>query len=282
MVNETITISPTEIQGFNVCARKWAASSLNAMGMTPIVPATALSTGTLTHLSLADWRANVSNVNGQGSCDPIQIVMGHAQTMITNVRAAKAQAIMGSKYNPDNDYTKLVPDSELESSFEASKMALALVKNYVDYYGSPFPEGFRLIAPEQTIVCRIPGSPHFMSMTLDALVCDSHDNILFNETKTFNRHPTEDQLEHNFQFLCYLWGIEHALNVPAYGVLYDGLWKRVAPPRGRTIDDLFLRKTLIRSRNELAELTPYLVNKAEQMYNYKNNLSLALLDYHRD
>ena len=67
------------------------------------------------------------------------------------------------------------------------------------------------------------------------------------------------------QFLAYLW-ILRALNIgPVGGLAYDGAWKRKDPPRGSTLEDLFLRLRLNRSDRELDNFGIQLAIQANEM-----------------
>jgi len=51
------------------------------------------------------------------------------------------------------------------------------------------------------------------------------------------------------------------------GMLYDGLWKRDHPPKGRSMDDLFLRALLFRPQVELEEFERHLKAEVLDMAN---------------
>jgi len=88
------------------------------------------------------------------------------------------------------------------------------------------------------------------------------------EHKTFSRHPTDDGLEHNEQFLRYLWLATRSGLIPegeVGGILYNGLWKREKVPDGRVMDDMFHRALLDRTPAELDRCTTQLEQVSMEM-----------------
>lgn len=99
--------------------------------------------------------------------------------------------------------------------------------------------------------------------------------------KTFSRHPTDDGLLHNEQFLRYLWLSVYGELVPLSerarwkGFLYNGLWKRATVPSGRTMDDMFHRALLPRSQEEITRCTSALTDVSLEMCYAAPPLSLT-------
>lgn len=100
---------------------------------------------------------------------------------------------------------------------------------------------------------------HYMSMTLDGLVVDKRDWLWVLEHKTFTQRPTLVDLSMNEQFSKYTWGVSQLDVGRVRGVLYDGMKKKPKPTyvqengvrRKENVEDLFLRKTLIKEPAEL-------------------------------
>lgn len=113
---------------------------------------------------------------------------------------------------------------------------------------------------------------NYLEGTFDGVVHFQGDGALFPlEHKTFSRHPTDDGLQHNEQFLRYLWLATRSNIVPPdetqrwKGILYNGLWKRATVPSGRVWDDMFHRAFLERSPEELDRCTTHLQQVSMEM-----------------
>jgi hypothetical protein len=164
-----------------------------------------------------------------------------------------------------------------------------MIQNYAQVYGTPLPEGYRLIENEQTFIVPVPGTehcecnidnvepcctrdggwgntqcgclgncplgcsrPHYLEGTIDALIADERNNTFPYECKTYIRKPTQPLLDMSFQFTAYLWLMaQPTVNMPALSMLFDGLFKKAGVTKGKTLEDNFLRKLLSRSPYEL-------------------------------
>lgn len=288
--------STTEMQNYDRCNRMWILTSFNGQGLSRIVNNVALSTGTLWHQTQASWLLNPDE-------DPELLCLGHFQIMLEQ---AKEQYYQRHGMRPNR--------VELINIEEAGQMVRAMTKNYRDYYGKPLPDGFRSIMPEQTILVPIPNSEqecadcqgcgypielgmiaedqncsycsgtgivsHQLECTFDALLANERDRLYVLERKTYGSRPKLESLMTNFQFIVYEWASATLGLGPVGGLLYDGAWKRAQPPKGRTMDDLFLRLPLERNNHELEEIEQYLAMKSKQMYTTIKT-GTPLLDFNR-
>lgn len=290
-------ISGTETQNYNRCNRLWALTSFNSQGLTRIVNSVALNTGTLWHQTQAQWLMEPDK-------DPVDLCMQHYAVMLEQ---AKDNYRARHGMSPQR--------SELANIEDAGNMLLAMTKNYRDFYKQPLPDGFRCIMPEQTILVPIPNSDqecidcdgggihgynadggyeesvctscdgngyvsHQLECTFDALIANERDRIYVLERKTYGSRPKLESLMSNFQFIVYEWACQQLGLGQVGGLLYDGVWKRAEPPKGRKFEDLFLRLSLERNEHELEEIEQYLAMKSKQMYTTQKTGN-PLLDYNR-
>lgn len=181
--------------------------------------------------------------------------------------------------------------SEEEKSplWEALEFACTMARNYQARWGSPLPEGMKIIRAEQRAVVPIPGtehpcqtcfpgrdtllvhewalanpecpechgegvSYHYLDGRFDGLMQDEAGRIHILEHKTYASRPTDEGLAHNDQFLTYMYLALRLGIGDVAGIAYDGLWRRNEIPRGKSFEDLFLRRTILRTRAELQEL----------------------------
>ncbi len=146
-----------------------------------------------------------------------------------------------------DDYTTRIgtepSQSELAKTDHSLEDGLYMMANYSSYYGSPLADGWSPVEVEQTFTVPIPGTPHFLECTQDAIIRSPTEQLAIMEHKTYSRRPNEDMLYRNFQFKCYNWALSTTLpNV--LGVAYNGLWVKREPPRGATTADLFHREII--------------------------------------
>lgn len=188
---------------------------------------------------------------------------------------------------------------EEEPLYEAIHFARTMAKNYEARWGTPLPDGFTLIRPEQHVMVPVPGTEHrceqchgqglvadsegfgtdcprcggdrsfeeyhYLDGRFDGLIQDAAGRIHILEHKTYNARPNAVALQNNDQFLGYMWlAIQLGIGDVA-GLAYDGLWRRDKVPRGRTFEDLFLRHEITRSRAELLEFQRMLPNELNMM-----------------
>jgi hypothetical protein len=262
------TYSVTERGTFKRCRRRWhySAKSEGHLGLEPVLKSPAFVEGGLVHKTLAYWAENPS-----ASLTDLLAKFEEYEHEEADKIMLHYINVVGVKPSP----------IELNSIFEAIAEAKALITRYVEYYKSPFPEGLRLITAEQTFTIDVPGTEHTVTdngdrstsrvechkleATLDGVLADEHDNLYVLEHKTYSRRPSSIELVHNDQFLAYMWVLRHLFNANVRGVAYNGLWKRTEIPKGKTINDMFLREILLRSEEELAEFTTQLAAELNEM-----------------
>lgn len=228
-------VSVTEVLNYKRCGRMWDWSSFNRQGLQRAVPSLALDIGRICHLALADWLVDTG-------VSPAQQALKHGNSTLATLASHYAQ-VVGTQPS----------DEELQSTYDAIAMAHSMMQNYADFWHTPVPSNLRCIAPEQTVVVPIPGTPHSLEGTLDALLTDEV-YVYPLEHKTYENRPRRDTLDTSDQFLAYQWLLSQLPGLaPCGGVAYDGMWKREKPPRGSQLEDLFLRLTLRRNQAELLD-----------------------------
>lgn len=273
-------ISTTERQTYKRCRRKWDYSSYNRQSLAPVVNAPALDLGTLIHTTLADWTRDPN-------LDPVAhytlVVQEYFQKLITlyteRVGCAPSQA-------------------ELQPHLEAIALGQDMITNYQTKWHIPIPPGFTLIENELSLVQPVPDTEyctqwddgcrctqcgpaltdtcctycclelHELECTFDGLMRDESNNYYIIERKTFSRTPSVEELNNNDQFLAYMWAANQVWPGKVVGVAYDGLLKK-SKPSGvhKGLDDLFLRKILLRGEHELAEFGELLALELNEMAN---------------
>lgn len=277
-------VSVTERQLFKRCRRRWNYASFSRQSLSPVVNAPALDLGTIIHATLADWTQDPQ-------LDPINLYTTHSANLLRTTIDNYTERV-GCKPSKD----------ELQKTLEAINLGLSMIENYQSYWRTPLPPGFTLVENEQTLTVTIPHSEHCigcecieqgkfgacqigtncldgakaatccldcvathsLEATFDGIMADEHGQLFIIERKTFARHPSIDELDHNDQFLAYMWALSQQLpNV--VGVAYDGLWKREKPPTGKQPSDLFLRRILLRNEHELEEFGNLLSQEVADM-----------------
>ena len=243
-----MNFSVTEIQNYERCRRMAVYSSRNARALTPIFSPLHLSVGTIFHLAQQKWIT-----------DPSKDLNFHVLDASSEIQEQTIQ-----------NYVKQVgvpPSSvELLTLHEAIDITLSMAANYYIKYKTPLPPEYTLVSAEQKIAVPIPGTHHFLTGRLDALVRHSSGRLDILERKTYKNRPNMKGLQTNFQFLAYAWLVQQ-LNLTSQMpcIAYDGMWRRSEPPRGRVFDDLFLRVTITRSQRELDEFAGFLPVIANEM-----------------
>jgi len=270
-------ISVTERGTFRRCKRQWDYASFNRQGLTSVVPPTALSFGSLIHKCHEKWLENPNK--------PI--------TDLVVVAIAEGLKDLKDRYK---DIVGVEPhDVELKDYFAQGELALEIMINYEKRWGASLPEGYTLLNAEQTIITPIPGTEHscpscegtgvapdhiidavcsecsgtaiamhYLEGTLDGLMRDEGGRLWVLERKTYGNRPNVTNLQHNDQFLAYLWSVRQLNMGPIGGIFYDGMWKRRWEKR-YTLDDLFLREPLLRSDEEMNQFGLHVRDEALDM-----------------
>jgi len=264
----SITASATERAQFNTCRQQWDFASLNRQGLEPIIPGVPLFLGHLVHFTIEDW-FNDPNI------DPPAQVREYGERGLTYMR---------QRYIDVNSVPPVIDAHE-----EAVDLAEAMMRNYRDYYQTPVPPGFELIATEKQFIVPIPHTghcvkcgllidgpfkmscvgrsysehewgTHYLEGTLDAVIRNRKTGALWVvDHKTYERLPSSTELAMNDQFLTYQWITTQLvamgqLEEPAVGTLYNGLWKRAEPTKAKpNFGDLFHREFILRKPEEVEE-----------------------------
>lgn len=238
------------------CRQQWDYSSFARQGIAPIVNKPALQLGTLIHAAHAAWIEKPDS-------DPTQIFAFYAQQELQRIK---------NQYR--HNVGMNISDEELDSTYENIKLGAAMIANYKAHWQTPLPEGFKAIAPEQTILVPIPtydkgyAAQHLLEMTLDTLLQHERSGLIYvHERKTYGARPGVETLAMSDQFLGYIWGVTQLGIGEVGGIAYDGMWKREKPPKGKTEDDLFMRLLLSREPAELERFGRDLAAQANEMAN---------------
>lgn len=246
-----------------------------------IIPPVYLSTGTLIHKGSQLWFA-----------DPDTSYEAHVMVAADALFRKAEERYLKQVGCP-------ISDEEMEPLHDALAFAKTMARNYQARWGSPLPEGYKIIRAEQRAVVPIPGtehpcetctaedpanyrggwnpdcpechgegvSLHYLDGRFDGLIQDEAGRIHILEHKTYNSRPTDEGLAHNDQFLTYMYLALRLGIGDVAGIAYDGLWRRDAIPKNKTFEDLFLRRTILRTRAELRELERMLPHELNFMYN---------------
>lgn len=287
-------ISVTERGTFKRCHKQWDYASRNRQAITPIIPPTAFSLGTLIHKAMQLW---IENPTGSASD-----YFGKAAVLEIEAIKLRYRKFVGAD----------ISEPEIERLEDMFGLGHEMMMNYQEHWDSPLEDGFELVKAEQTIVVPIPNSEHvcetcggvgfffhevdnktgtedcrqcmgsgydfhYLEGTLDAIIRDTRSGLLFvKENKTYGTRPKVEHLESNDQFTAYCWILSQLDMGDVGGVAYDGLWKRpIHTERGpdRQLKDLFLRTLLTRSKAELKTFERELLLEVQEMANpniYRN------------
>lgn len=236
------------------CPRQHRLTAKGGMHLGPLISPIYLNVGTLIHNGSQAW---------------IEAQMGEAQSNQISYEDHVTVASYNLVEKIKSRYLKQVgadiAESELNEVFDAIYFARTMARNYEIRWGSPIPEGFRILRPEQKVQVPIPGTDHFLEGRFDGLLLDQMGRVYILEHKTYAARTKSEALDHNDQFLAYMWLATKLEIGPVVGLAYDGLWRRDKVPKGRTFEDLFYRHTLTRSPRELEEFERFLPREAEMM-----------------
>lgn len=224
----------------------WDYSSFNRKSLTKIVSKQSLSLGTLIHKTLEKWLLDSNS-------DVVDHFMNSAIAELDNIKKKYKQQVGTG-----------ISDVELAPYLDAVSLGRAMIINYKDFWKGPLPKGFHIVSPEQKINIEV--APDLViEGKLDGLIANDRGTIFILEHKTYGQRPRIDNLNVNDQFLCYIW-IAQRLNIGRIGgIAYDGMWKREKPPRGSTMEDLFIRTELVRTQAEINQFGEYLIQEMLDM-----------------
>lgn len=271
-------VSVTEAETYRRCRRKWQLESSNRQALMPMVPATALSLGTFLHSALAAWLVDESK---------------HPATSFMEAARDERTRIVDT-FREQNGYS--LDDGKLANIDDAITLGFSMMKNYVERWGSPLPEGFTLVAQEQRVMMPIPGTmhteewlwdsdasearlqkyadprPHYLQGRLDGIIKDTRNKLYVLEHKSYGNRPQERVLRTTDQFVAYHWLLNQLALGPVNGVAYDGMWKRASPPgkvdnRPGTLPDLFSRVRIEHAPEAVQEFENFLALEVNEMAN---------------
>ena len=284
------TISVTERGLFKRCRRRWDLSSFNRQSLSPIINAAALDLGTLIHSTLEKWTEDpaldplevynfiaeelktkiILDYNERIGCLPSTdelsgtfnaIAMG--RVMIANYKAHWRTPLPAGYTLIQNEQTLTIPIPNTEHcKFNGDNECDMCACNecsdsWEQYYKCTDVIDFTPSSFAYRCPCCV--EPHYLEATFDGIMADELGQLFIIERKTYNRKPSEDDLDENDQFLAYMWALQTAMpDASIRGVSYDGLWKRDHIPSGKQLSDMFLRKILMRNRQELDEFGSFL------------------------
>lgn len=293
-------ISVVERQSWKRCRRMWKLTSFTQENLQAISRAPALQLGSMIQDALSTWTEDPQS-------DPLG---AFAQLSIDAVTTAK------QRYRERNG--AVASDMELEGLYKLIELGVAMITNYRDFYKTPLPAHYHAIQTEQRALVAIPNTEHWtcpecyydapmfdglthillecpkcnielvwgcdwLRGTIDTFVQDDNGRLYALERKTYGQRPEPSKLQHDDQQLAYDWILHKLFPEQATGILYDGLWKRAAPPKTskskiepgqpNTMADLFYRNTFIRPPEELVEFEEYLARECLDMrYALENDL----------
>lgn len=228
-------VSPSEIGAYKRCKRRWRYYSSNMNNLEPFTTRPAFVLGTIIHKALGQWLAD-------NSVSIVDIAYSEYGLYIKQLEAEYQQRL---GMNPST--------SELEPLLNDRDLAVSMMDNYRTFHKIPVPEQYAVLAQEQEVQLDIPGTPHQLICRLDGLLLDANNNIYILEHKTYDQKPNALALVMDEQFTAYIWAAKQLGIQGNVSLLYDGMWKRPGPPRGRVFEELFNRQIIHRSKTQLME-----------------------------
>lgn len=284
-----MNISVTEIGVAHRCPRKAVLTSRNGLRLTKIFQPLSLATGTTVHRSHQLW------LNDQKQD------LRHWTMWAGNEAITKAEEAYKLKVGCEPS------DEETAPLYEALDFCLSMADNFHIQYGQPLPKEYDFVSAEQKIEIPVHGTEHRcekcngsgafdyydafnrpLSGTcgrcdgsgvalhkiegrLDGLIRDKRTGAYgVLERKTYNQRPKIEVLRRVDQFRRYAFMLRSLglSDLPPF-LLYDGLWRRHAPPKGRAFSDLFYRARIEWSEHNLNQVERYLpteLNSIAAMY----------------
>jgi hypothetical protein len=240
-------ISVTEREEYKRCRRRWDYNSSNRQSLQKISPSSAFTLGTLIHQAHADWVE-------KPDAEPGDLFLHHSIKMIEDTQHHYAKQVGAA-----------MQESELEPLYDLITLGKAMMENYKAKWLVPLPRGYDLVSPEQEFVVPIPGTEHGLKCKLDAIIRDRNNLLYVLERKTYGNRPKLNVIQESDQFLAYTWALAQLSIGSVGGLAYDGMWKREVPPKGSTLDDLFVRHILQYPHQQLEEFEYFLALEAEEM-----------------
>ena len=293
------TFTVTERAAFKRCRLQWDLSSLNRQGITPVVPANALELGTVIHKAHADWLDSFANLTNRFSSleesykfsafseiDRLRAIYKIKQgTDLPEAALASLMEAMATGLVMMKNYTNYWGE------FGSLPKGYSLIQNEqeliipvpgtwhcdlqrVEPNGRPvyFCESYRCY--NEACGCGH-CSLHNLQGQLDALLLSTGNQLTVLERKTYSRPPTIEALQQSDQILAYIWIMTRlvwqssldwqALGGEIGGAVYDGMYKRDMPVRGKDASSLFIRLEMIRPEYEINRFTGQLASELLEM-----------------
>lgn len=290
-------ISVTERGSFRRCREAWDEGSLARKSLRPIVGAAALELGSTVHHALADWASNPAlSLSDLYAHHAYQALTKAQATYLAQVGApisdselaplldtfelGKAMLSMYQEYweTPvPQDFEVLSPEQTIFIPIPGTKQHCAHCFGNGVLPASAVADAKLMLSGNANINTNTVPCPkceglgytqHRLEATFDGLLRHKVTGAIYIlEHKTFGQHPKDEELEHNDQFLAYIWALTKLDIGPVGGIAYDGLWKRDHVPKGRTMADMFKRTLLHRNAAELAQFEQMLAWEAADMTN---------------
>lgn len=254
----------------------WDYTSFNRQSLTGIMTRPVFALGTLVHATLEDWTVDPT-------CNVEESFIKHSREMmdlvetkyrqavganISNVEKGPYLDVMNLGYTMINNYIErwgapLPPGFTLIQAEQQCLIDLPIPDNWLCRNCK-----FRwFVTADESVPtsCTYCGRDDFQIVRekaqlegkLDGFVMDKDRRMYVLERKTYGQRPRLDMLQMNDQFLAYTWILTKLF--PGYaigGILYDGLYKKDVggrKPHVRTLEDLFIRHTFLRTQHELEE-----------------------------
>lgn len=294
-------VSVTEIQNYERCKRRWDLTSFTRQGLTPLWPSTALHLGTLIHRVGALWLEDPSTTTplkqifydeaaqdyivlqrifkDAGQPPPSQLQDSDYWEMVT-LGSAMCENYQNYYKKPLPHGFKLVmPEQQItipipgtEHWFCSKLDEKRFCACYTDENSSSCCD---IESPScdsrepnhlGSIPCEMCSTveSHYIAGQLDAIIEDPTGRLFVFERKTYAARPNLRYLERDFQFLCYIWILQQTGALHG-GIAYDGWWKRMTVPKGKTEHDLFFRHFMMRPQEEVDELEQYIAETVLEM-----------------
>lgn len=281
-------VSTTEIMNYLRCKRKHHLSSFNREGWTPLWPSTAMHLGTLVHRVGAVWledpttQVSLEDIFLDEATKDLAILgrihkdLGYSINAFQNndywemVNLGKAMCKNYQAYYKKplpKDFTLVQPEQTVAIPIPNTEHCECNVLEKC-HWGCEYCHHTRntsMTYSDTWCACQDQSDPclasHYLEGTLDAIILDPSHRLFVFERKTYGARPNIRHLQRNWQFLSYAWLLQQTQDqLPSTikasklgGIAYDGWWKRAAPPKGKTMDDLFFRYFMVRNPDELEE-----------------------------
>jgi hypothetical protein len=217
---EPIYLSFSEMDTFLRCRYKWNISSANRRSIRhKTSPKLYLTLGTAVHRGL--------EAGLRRQQDPVEA----AREYIEEEREAKTQEYQ--------EATGTTPwPAELSDFNEMADLAVGLVRQYHDHYGTDHPyadQGLTSIGIEVPFKIYLSDwlghdnqyGPVYFCGTLDGIAVDEHGQIWIVENKTYSKKLSPEDVQWHWQAQGYAVALEWLTGMPVAGVLYNGIAKKL-------------------------------------------------------